>query len=78
MSTPDGQSEYLIVTGTDSAGFYDYQVNLFVTDNLVVSMTVGNGVPDGKSVDVTRAIPPLSQGQMRVIVGNSGWLSLAG
>lgn len=73
--TADGLSEYLVVTSDDAAGFYDYQVNLFTSDGLVVALDAGNGVPDGASVSVTRAAPPLSLAAMQAVVADPAWLA---
>jgi hypothetical protein len=73
--TADGLSEYLVVTSDDAAGFYDYQVNLFTSDGLVVALDAGNGVPDGANVAVTRAAPPLSLAAMQAVVADPGWLA---
>jgi len=69
-----GRPETVIVTANDGAGFYDYEVSLFATDNLVISLTVGNGVPQGSTVDVTRTVPPLTLAEIEGIVADPGWL----
>ncbi|WP_157436266.1 hypothetical protein [Actinospica robiniae] len=74
-SSAGGQTEYVIVTTVDGSGFYDYEVNLFASNGLVVALDVGNGVPQGGTVDVTRALPPLSLDQMRAVVSDPGWLA---
>jgi hypothetical protein len=74
VTTTDGHMEYTVVTADDGSGFYDYEVNLFTADNMVVSLDVGNGVPQGATVDVTRAVPPLSLAEMRAIVADPAWL----
>lgn len=74
VSTIDGHTEYVMVTGDDGSGFYDYEVNLFTTNNMVVSLDAGNGVPQGANVDVTRAVPPLSLSEMQAIVADPAWL----
>ena len=74
VTTIDGHIEYVMVTGDDGSGFYDYEVNLFTTNNMVVSLDAGNGVPQGANVDVTRAVPPLSLSEMQAIVADPAWL----
>jgi hypothetical protein len=74
VTTTDGHVEYVMVTADDGSGFYDYEVNLFTADNMVVALDVGNGVPQGATVDVTRAVPPLSLAEMQAIVANPAWL----
>jgi hypothetical protein len=73
-TTADGHVEYLVVTGDDGAGFYDFRVDLFTADNMVVSLVAGNGVPQGATVDVTRAVPPLTLAEMQAIVADPAWL----
>jgi hypothetical protein len=72
-TTSDGRTEYVIVTADDAAGFYDYEVTLYVTDNLIVSLESGNGVALGATVDVTRDLPPLTLAQMEAIVADPAW-----
>jgi hypothetical protein len=74
VTTTGGHVEYVIVTADDGSGFYDYEVNLFTADNMVVSLDAGNGVPRGATVDVTRAVPPLSLAEMQAVVADPGWL----
>ena len=74
LITTDGHIEYVMVTGNDGSGFYDYEVNLFTADNMVVSIDAGNGVPQGATVDVTRALPPLTLAEMQVMVADPAWL----
>ena len=74
VTTSGGHVEYVVVTADDGSGFYDYQVNLFTTNNMVVSLDVGNGVPQGATVNVTRAVPPLSLAEMQAIVADPAWL----
>lgn len=75
VTTIDGHTEYVVVTGVDGSGFYDYEVNLFTSNNMVVSLDAGNGVPQGATVDVTRALPPLTLSDMQAIVADPAWLS---
>jgi hypothetical protein len=74
VTTIDGHVEYVVVTSDDGSGFYDYEVSLFTTNNMVVSLDAGNGVPQGANVDVTRAVPPLSLSDMQAIVADPAWL----
>lgn len=74
VTTSSGHVEYVVVTADDASGFYDYQVNLFTSGNLVVSLDAGNGVPQGATVDVTRAVPPLSLSEMEAVVADPAWL----
>ena len=74
VTTADGHVEYVMVTADDGSGFYDYEVNLFTADNTVVALDVGNGVPQGATVDVTRAVPPLSLAEMQDVVADPAWL----
>lgn len=71
-SSAGGQTEYIVVTSDDSSGFYDYEVNLFTSNGLVVALDAGNGVPQGATVEATRALPPLSLEQMRAVVSDPG------
>jgi hypothetical protein len=73
VTLPDGDRRLTFVTGTDGSGFYDYEVTLTRTDGTVVMATVGNGVPEGATVDVTRAVPPLTLAQLQAIAANPGW-----
>lgn len=59
-TTADGRPEYVTATGNDAAGFHDYSVTLFGTEDLVVSLEAGNGVPHADTIDVTRSAPPPS------------------
>ena len=70
-----GLTEYLIVTADDKSGFYDYEVNLFTSNGLVVALDAGNGVPHGATVEVTRDLPPLTLAQMSAVVADPGWLA---
>jgi hypothetical protein len=72
--TTGGYAEYLMVTSDDGSGFYDYEVNLFTADNMVVALDAGNGVPQATTVDVTRKLPPLSLAEMQAIVADPSWL----
>jgi hypothetical protein len=72
-TTSAGRPEYLTVTSNDASGFYDYEVTLFVTDDLVVSLEAGNGVPHATTVDVTRASPPFTLAQMQAVVADPAW-----
>jgi hypothetical protein len=74
VTAAGGHAEYVVVTADDGSGFYDYQVNLFPSDNVVVSLDAGNGVPQGATVDVTRTVPPLSLAEMEAIVADPAWL----
>lgn len=76
-TTSAGRPEYLTVTSNDSSGFYDYEVSLFVTDDLVVSLEAGNGIPLGATVDVTRTDPPLTLAQMQAMVADPAWPGFA-
>lgn len=76
-TTAAGRPEYLTVTSNDSSGFYDYEVSLFVTDDLVVCLEAGNGIPLGTTVDVTRTDPPLTLAQMQAMVADPAWPGFA-
>lgn len=70
---PDGDRRLTVVTGVDGSGFYDYEVTLTRTDGTIVMAVVGNGVPEGATVDVTRAVPPLTIAQLQAIAADPGW-----
>lgn len=74
VTTADGHVEYVIVTADDGSGFYDYEVNLFTGNNMVVSFAAANGVPHGATIDVTRPVPPLSLTEMAAVVADPAWL----
>lgn len=70
---PGGDIETEVVTGVDGYGYYDYEVTLTRTDGTSVMAVVGNGIPEGATVDVTRAVPPLTLAQLQVLAVNPGW-----
>jgi hypothetical protein len=70
---PDGDIETEVVTGVDANGYYDYEVTLARTDGTNVMAVVGNGIPEGATVDVTRAVPPLTLAQLQVLAADPGW-----
>lgn len=74
QSAANGDAEYVVVTADDGSGFYDYEVNLFTPGGVVVALDVGNGVPRGATVEVTRAVPPLTLAQIEKIAADPAWL----
>ena len=73
VTLPDGDHRLTVVTGVDGSGFYDYEVTLTRTDGTIVIAVVGNGVPEGATVDVTRAVPPLTLAQLQAIAADPAW-----
>ena len=73
QSFANGDKDLTLVTGVDGSGFYDYEVILAHADGTVVMAVVGNGVPEGATVDVTRAVPPLTIEQLQTIAADPGW-----
>jgi hypothetical protein len=73
VSLPNGDTQISLVTGVDEHGFYDYEVLLYSTDGTVVTAVSTNGVPEGANVVVTRAVPPVSMTELKLLAGNPGW-----
>jgi hypothetical protein len=70
---PGGAKALVVVTGTDGSGFYDYEVTLFRTDGVLITVTTSNGLPLGATVDVTRPVPPLTIAQVETIAADPRW-----
>ena len=70
---PGGATEIIVITGVDTYGFYDIETTLVPTTGFTVTVTTSNGLPLGATVDVTRAVPPLSVAQTQAIAADPQW-----